>query len=204
MSLNQRRLGLNIVIDEKDQVSARQSKTGIACGGSAGFLLDTKSEIAIGFCRLFENRPRVVARVVIDNDDFVMLFGNCLRLNSLHSFSKQRGAVLCRNDDTKLRHHFPKLAGLESAESPLPQRAPSQLMKFPPGAPRDVIQHTTGVWSEEGMEYIGCDPQKQTCTTICCATNNYRKKNDLRKNYIERPAASTSQICRRGKENCES
>ena len=98
---------------------------------------------------------------------------------------------------------FPKFQLDRQERGPIPRRAPSQLLKFPPSEPMDAACHTTGIWSEGDTEYIGCDPQKQTRTAIDFAKNTSLGRSDLRGNYIESVCRSSKQIYRKETVNFE-
>ena len=125
MSLDQCRFRLNIIVDKQDQVAVCQPETCISCRGGPGFLLHTKFQIGKDSGLLFEDIPRVITRVIIHDNDFVLLSGKRLTLDPFNSFGKQCRAILSWDDDTKLRHSGSQnfLRDRAGAEGPLPSGA---------------------------------------------------------------------------------
>ena len=104
VSLNQRRIGLNVVVDEQDDLTLCELQAGIARRGRAGLFLKTDSQIGVGPSLLFENCASVVVGVIVCDNDLIIFSGDCLGLNSLDCFGKKRTTVAGWDDDTKLWH----------------------------------------------------------------------------------------------------
>jgi len=98
--LNEGRFRLNIIVDKHNKLAFGHANTGIACSRRTRLLLQTEFQILIGSRLLLKNTPRVINGIVIDNDNFVLILGNCLGFNTLDGLSDQAGAILCGNDNT--------------------------------------------------------------------------------------------------------
>jgi len=74
-------------------------------------------------------------------------------------------------------------------------------MKSPPSEPMDDAAHTKDFWFEEDTEYIGCGPQKQTCTTTYSAANIYGEKIFSAETCTGPVGHASNQICKKERVN---